>query len=173
MTLTLTPAQLRDHYETDLSDDALTAVIDANIAAVNRALGVDVAGGSLVLSPYGQEYVIDGRLNGAVISAITETYYGTDTALASDDWELVGSAIRRLNTGTNPRRYWGSPVSITYTPADSPEAVLALIDLCKVSLQFNGVQSETNGSYSYNGADQEAMRRKILNRLAGRGLMLA
>lgn len=170
MTALITPADFRDHFETDLSDAALQAIIDANQEDVDRYTGGHEQ--ATIIQWGNDRYIIDGRLRGAVINSITEKVYDVSTVLASNDYTLNGAILERINTGTNPRTYWGGPVYITYTPGNNARAKLALIDLCKISCQFNGVAQESNGSYSYNQPDAESQRKKVLARLTtGLGLV--
>lgn len=151
--MTLTVDDLRGHVESSLGDDALGLLLDAAYEAIDKVLGpagYDGAGSTV------SEYLTTGPgpllMLSRPASAITSVLEGPDeTALASDDYALVGDQlVRRLDTGTNPRSRWLSPVQPVYEAVpDASERDRAAIALVKLDLNHEpGVASERLNDHS-------------------------
>ncbi|MGR3295335.1 MAG: hypothetical protein ACUZ8A_03760 [Candidatus Bathyanammoxibius sp.] len=96
----------------------------------------------------------------------------TATVLEADDYELKfrGRQLRRLVDGTNPRSTWGDTVTVIYVPQDDKERRARMtVDLVKLAVAFNALDSEKIGDYSMKSARYEATRQNILNRLTSWG----
>jgi hypothetical protein len=94
----------------------------------------------------------------------------TNTTLAADDYEVVNDIrIDRLTTGSHPRTYWGDRVTVTYTPkGDADKRKRVLIDLCKLTIQYNALKSENIGDHRADYSDYQRERLQILSALGGR-----
>jgi len=174
----LTPNELREHVETDLSDAALFRILSA---AEQRI--VDVAGehpaGTLseyidrigALSPPTRRIYLARKI--ATVVEIRERDFLDDdeTTLASDDWRKTGSReIVRLREGTNSRLYWAPFVAVDYTAVDDMALRRqAQIDLAKIALANEGYQRGTSGDFSFTGPDLKAASDAALAPLRGGG----
>jgi len=172
MTATLlTPAQLREHVETDLSDGALQRILDSEEAEIVGRYGAHATASEMLAGDH-KPLLILAR-DAASITAITETVADVDTALAADDYRLwPGGRLERLSDGTHPASTWGDRVAVTYVPADQvAQRSLVLVNLCKLALEYRGLKSEAIGSGDYQMTAQEynAERNRLLGSLAPRG----
>ncbi len=152
MATLLTTAEIREHVETDLGDDALERVVAAADAEIIRRLG-PVANAVEVLRG-GRLFLHLPRRASAIVSAV-ERYaaYGlaaADYALVADDYKLHadGYRVERLADGTNPSSAWNGLVTITFTPlntGDTTERKLLLANLVKLELEYSGLASDAIG----------------------------
>lgn len=79
------------------------------------------------------------------------------TLLQAADFRILheGRTLQRLSTGPNPRDYWAPLVSVTYTPAGTPQAARdeAVIRLMILDLSYRGIiKSERAGDYQWQGS---------------------
>lgn len=169
----ITPTGLRGHITTSLTDQALQEIIDAEEAAIVERWGAAAAS---VVEEFEDECpgsLIFPARPVSSISSIVEKWVdgfigGTSaTTLDATDYEIVpgGKEIRRLSSGTHPLSSWGQRVVVTYTPvAETAKRVLALVNLCKLAISFNGLDSESvgGGEYRMDQGDYDAKREKIL-----------
>ena len=165
----MTPAEIKAHVETDLTDAALQELIDA------AEQDIDTAHGALATQT--DELLGKKSLNLwptrpiTTVTSITETVGATDTVLSADDYKLLhgGRQIERLSTGTNPRIEWGDRVKIVYAPEDETARRKGiLVKLVKFDLAYNGLASEKVGDYSSQSISQITTdeRARILSGLA-------
>lgn len=170
----LTVSEFREHFETDLPDDAIQRVIDSVEDEVTKMAG-----------PVGQHtYVLNGGgkylffLNGPILSidSIEETVGDTVTTLDATDYRLVDGgyyAERLYRLALNPRYTWGRQISVTVThPPASPKRKLTTIDIVKGELQYNGVAQESAGGYNVSMGDWLKTRTQLLRSISA-GLPLA
>lgn len=168
----ITASDLRARVETDLTDAALGDVIDAEAALVVKRYGPDYAGGAGgdqtlqydLSSPSDEVWlpriaqtltsVDEIRTDGSTISRTVDT----DVGLWRD-----GRSVRVLGlAGWSTRR-----VEVVFTPADDDaERKQVLVDLCKLSLVYNGLSSMRVPGVTMNSLDYERERERILRRLA-------
>jgi hypothetical protein len=180
----ITPATLREHASTSLSDSALQDIIDAEEAAIIERCGANAA----EVEEYEEERpgsLIYPKRPVATVTSIVEMHADwflgglTPVTLDTTDYEIVpgGKQIRRLATGPNPLTCWGNRVTITYVPtSDTSRRVKVLIDLCALAISTKpGLKSESvgQGEYSYTKADIDDEREKILSRLCSGQRMFA
>ena len=176
----ITVGQLMEHVETDLSDEALTRLLESADAEIIRAFGPHDGEQSALVA--GRGYRIWLPRPADSISEIVE-WGGWETPgdadpVSADKYHLEhgGRTIWRTDTP------FMTNVQVTYTPvADNPRRIAVLIDLVKLEVQFSGLASERVGSYQSNSAlsDGNTMlveRNRILSRLrqnyAGAGLLV-
>ena len=153
--------EIREHVETDLGDDALNRIIDAQEAEIIDRLGPLLSqtytfNAELYNQPVdGVENISSGdRLmflprRATSITSIVERYGETDYALASDDYHLAnnGVTVERLSLGTNGSSQWRGQVTVVFVPADeTARRTQLLIDLVKLAVEFEGVKSQKAGS---------------------------
>ena len=163
----ITPTILKTHVETDLDDEALQRIIDAEEMEIIQRFGAHTAQTQDFETEQLTNVIYPTRKVGTV-SSIIERVGDIDTSLDPDDYEVQssGKRIDRLSTGTNPSRRWGDLVRLAYVPeAEAAKRIMVLIDLCKLSLGYGAVDSENIGDYSASMPDYEEEREKILNRL--------
>jgi len=166
-----TIAQLRAHVITDLTDDALQDLLDdAEAAIIERHGELET-----------QTDTFDGEINATAlflkrkaqsITTVTEEIRTGDdydeTILDSTDYKLRydGRVIERLTSGVNSRRTWGDVVTVIYVPVDEEaQRKRMAVDLVKLSLHYNALQSESVGDYKTVSVDYEKSREQILSRL--------
>ena len=168
----ITVGQLMEHIETDLSDEALTRLLESADAEIIRAFGPHDGERTVTLYPvlHQSPYLLTLPSPAAGVSLITE---GTDDTVVDSDGYTVeynGRAILKNNSR------WLPPVDVSYTPvADNPRRIAVLIDLVKLELEYRGLNTERVGSYSVAYLDHGKERQNILARLrqnyAGAGLL--
>jgi hypothetical protein len=163
----LTVAQVRAHVETDLADEALERLIDdADAEIIDRAGAVDEQTDEMHGVELATALCLSRRAS--EITEVVETVSEDETTLAADDYSLRagGLFLDRLSTGTNGRSTWGDSVVVTYTPVDrTARRTRVLIDLVKLSVQYNALRSESVGDYSATSAEYETERERLLGRL--------
>jgi len=165
----LSPAEVREHVETDISDPALSRLINDAEAEIIRRYGDHTTEIEKIFG--GGHFIVLSR-PADTITSITEILWGvfggTTLDLAADDYQVWPDKrrIERLSDGTNPRPIWGDVIEVDYTPVDeSAQRKRVVIDLVKLALEYRGVKSEGIGDYKVTLGEYEDERRKILNRL--------
>lgn len=170
----LTVDELREHVKTSLGDDALQRYIDAEDAMILAALGPP---GNItdVRFPRGDTVFLLGRKPSSIVS-IVERLWETDTTLDPEDYVVVGTTLRRLDTGPHPTDLRIDRMTIVYTAADDLAVrTMALIKLVALDVrQVDGVAilARTVGLHSVQYASAEAMsqaRDDIWAELSGAG----
>lgn len=161
--LTLTDA--RALIETDLTDPALQALLDAADADIIANAGAHASASQIVIEPRSDTVFL--RRDAASITTVVERIDGTATTLAATDYRLAGAhMLRRLATGANPRREWGDEIEIVYVPvADLPRRRAVQADLVKLAIQYQGARSVRVGDVATDLPEYDAERRAILSRL--------
>lgn len=167
----ITPTILKEHVETDVGEDALQRLIEAAIGDIEDRYGA--------LAEVTEEYDMtvdrweirrDRIWTRQRITSVTKLEEGftlkptdLEELVLNDDFFIVfeGQAVERIDTHFRRR------VRIKYKPqvADSPQRDRVIIDLCKLMLQWNGLQTERVGDWSGTVGDYETHRRKILSTL--------
>jgi len=164
MTL-LTKEEFTEHFDTDLSQDAIDRLLNDAESEINRRFGS--------LTSQIEDHQDEGRYlflqrPASSITSIVETVGTTDTTLETDDYALYhgNRMIKRLTTGINGRTNWGDRIRVTYVPAsDSNQRKRVQLDLVKLAIQYQGLSTQESGNYSANFLDYEKEREKILSRL--------
>jgi len=179
---TLSLGEARAHIETDLNDDALQLLIDDAEAEITEQVGalasqVDIFTNeeSSMQFFYAREtdglYVFLARKASSISSIVEKVRWGAGyltQTLAADDYLLRENnrVIERLASGTNPRTMWGNVVTVTYVPQDDTIRRKAVtIDIVKLEIAYNGVQSERVGNYSSSSKDHMLERNQLIQRL--------
>lgn len=168
----LSVSEAREHVETDLTDSALSTVIDAQDQEITFRLG-EISSQVDRLEPGPGSKVIYPTRRIDTVTEIKEKVYPstdlaieTETTLSADDYEVVdnGRRVDRLPQGTNPRTYWGDVITLTYTPYDDTKRrKRALIELIKLHLAYEGVLSERLPDYQYDSfEDYRAQMERII-----------
>lgn len=175
----LTLAQVREHVESDLGDDAMQRVIDGADAEIIRRLGV-LATHTHVTE--GGEQLLHLPRKASSISSVTERYAVsggsyTNVSLSADDYTLYsdGRRAERLNNGTNPADLWQGTVTVVFVPADagSAERSMLLVNLVKLELAYTGRLSEGIGDVRVqSAADHSAAKAALFAALLGAGRRL-
>lgn len=155
----LTVDQLREHVTSSLGDDALQRYIDAEDALITARMG-PVGQYTDVRFPRGATRVfLLGRAPASIVS-VTERLWENDTVLEPDDYIVVNTVLRRLDTGPHPIEPYTDRVTIVYTSADdSAIRTLALIKLCALDIadvDAMAVVSRTVGLHTVMFASAEA-----------------
>lgn len=163
----LTASQMRAHVETDLSDTALTRLMDDAEAHIVLLYG---AAATHTETHDGETRSLFLSRPITSITTVVETISDTSTTLASDDYRVIGSReLRRLQAGTNGRSRWGDDVAITYVPvSDASQRERVQVDLVKLALHYEAVRSENvGGGVSMSFLDYENERHSLLSSLNG------
>lgn len=181
MAVLITIAQLREHTETDLGDDALQRIIDDADAAIvarfgeHAEAGVFSADDPLVEQHEGGgQYVFPHRKVDTIDSVLEYIgYLGGDEVeyeLAADDYRLThdSASMLRLATGTNARSRWGRVVLSYFPVTDISRRTRVELDLCKLALQYSALGSEKAGDYSQSQlGDYQTERERLLSEMGG------
>lgn len=159
----LTVAVFREHFETDVSDDAIQRVIDAIESELSIATGGAIPdpmtlniGGPVTINLLGsrmRRIFVPYKI--ASVASIYQTYFdnGWDA-----DYELVDPRYYRVeNNGYSILMlgyyHWQAFIRVTYSPVSlaeyAPQVLLATIDLVKYELQYNGLSEEHVGDFMY------------------------
>lgn len=173
----LNNAQLGEHIEHDLSDNALQRLNDAETAEILRRFG-SVTTATELLPGGTRRLILKQKLGSDGITSVTETVGTTDTILAADDYRLWygGAMLERLDDGTNPRSRWGNRVSVVYVPENRlAQRRLVLINLVKLAIEYRGLKSEGVGAgdYSMTVLEYNAERENLLRSLRHRAFVFA
>lgn len=177
---------IREHCETDLGDDAIERLIrDAFTAIAQRhyitfteelasgdiqgswewaetAFAIVDGSGELIILPQSSRLL-------ATVEAISEWDFDTEAfvALDADDWQAFSPRqfLRKFN-GTNPPDGlgWGGRVQIEYG-VNMTLAERVVIDLVRLAIQYNALQSERAGDYSSASVGYQREREYILAEL--------
>lgn len=166
-----TPDEVREHIETDVLDEPLQRLIDAEWTAVVKTFGPetvpvdDLRGGS--------ERAWLSRQASSITSVVETDSSGTETTLESDDYQLEndGRSLRRLTTGTNPADLWQSRIRVTY--ASNDDYFMTVVELVRLRLQYKALSSERIGDHSEGAVDFQAEREKIMRGVANTRAVLA
>lgn len=170
----LTVAELRQHLETDLTDQALQRLLDDADAEVVRRYGPHAPGPAVETHLGGNKYIFL-RQRATAIQSVSETVRGVTTVLTSSDYRVLGGGryLERLTSGPNPRVYWGDFITVTFEPYDDrPQRRRVIIDLVRLALEYNALESVDVGDYSARSLDYQRERRKLLMEL-GKGLTVS
>lgn len=172
--MSVTPDIIREHFETDLSDDALNRIIAAENAEIVTRYGDN----SALTEQY--NFMVNGHRTpvnrvwtkqkiGAITSVkegptlkpedLTTLTEGTDYLVINED-----RAIERQD------RCFDTRVEVVYTPlSDEARRDMVTIDLCKLTIQFNALDEEEVGDWDGNYLEYQKERESILSTLsAGR-----
>jgi len=171
MTATLlTVDQFREHFETDLSDEALQRILDADEAEIVARCGAHASASEML--PGGGEWLVLARTP-ASITSVTEVVGDTTTVLASNDYRVwPHGQLERLSSGTNGASYWGDVVTVVYVPEDrNAQRTGVLIKLATLSARFTGLKQESvgGGDYASTALDYTLERERLLRSLAPKG----
>lgn len=162
---TLALGEARAQIETDLNDTALQAVIDdaeaeivERIGAINLQVDIFREEGSLLF--------LSRKM--LTPTMVVEEVCGVSTTLATNDYKVreANRVLERLRTGTNPRRFWGDVVTVTYVPEDDTvRRKQVVIDLVKLAIAYTGQKSERIGDYTSTSQDYKDERSDLIDRL--------
>jgi len=142
--MTLTVEDLRGHIETGLGDDALQTLLDAAYEAIDQYAGPVGSRTEILSGGPGDLLMVS-----ASVDSVT-TLIEDSLVLASDDYQVNGQMLIRLDTGTNPRYRWGSRVEVTYVAlSDDALRDRVAVALIQADLDFHpGLTAETVGAWS-------------------------
>lgn len=163
----LTPAQFREHHETDLGDDALQRLLDDAENEIVRRFGEHVTQTEWLEPGIGNAKLLFLTRRVSAVTSVAETVVEETTALAADDYAVEsGFLLRRLSDGTNGRTYWGDRVKVVYTPEDdTPRRKRVQVDLVKLAIQYEGLKASSVGNQRLDMGDYETQRRAVLSAL--------
>lgn len=170
----ITKAQLQEHYETDLADDALDRVIDACDAEIVKRFGPHTLQTDTMREVQLSTSIFLSR-RATTITSVTEEIRSEDglideTVLAADDYKLRRGnlELERLADGTNGRTRWGDIVTVVYIPTDETALRTRVeIELCMLALEFDALDEERTGDYTSRRRKYEDEREGLLAALRG------
>ena len=152
----LSVAELREHIETDLGNDALQRLADAAEKNIDRASGGTGAVTETFNEwgfPRGRDRIIHASRPIGTITSIKERDDpdGTQTTLSADDYRQEGDRdLVRLRDGTNPRLFWAQHTELIYSPTtDSALRASVQIDLVKLGVVYSGAKRERMGDFDF------------------------
>lgn len=161
--------ELKTHVPTGLADAALDRILDDAEEMVIKRHG-PLASVAETRQPARLVDTVYLSRKASSITTVAELVDETVTALAADDYELVGDRrLRRLDTGTNGREFWGDRVVVTYVPEDDTNRrVMVIIDLARLAIEYRAATADSLADYSRSHVDYERERNRILRRLGRR-----
>ena len=157
----VSPAEFRTHYETDLPDEAVQLLLDAEDSEIVRRAGPH-SGANVTQTFYpapGQDFLYLPQVASAISTVVEDgsTLVSTDFALHHG-----GVLLERANAS------WRTPVEVTYTPlAEVERRKKVLVELGKLAINYNALRSESVGDYSATSVDYIQEREMILSQLTG------
>ena len=162
----ITPTQLREHTETDLSDDALLRIIASEEAEIVRRYGPHDTAAETVR---GGAYQLVLNRAAQSVTMVTEYWGGQAFEVLADEYRVVsGGYVLERVAGV-----WPAVVDVEYLPVDtSPQRTRVLIDLCKLALQYNATTFEGVGDYRTRSVGYTSEREKLLRQAAAFGGMV-
>ena len=164
----ITPAELRDYIETDLSDTSLQTLIDSVDEDIDSIVGENNQRTEMFYNADESEYINTFMPISSIVS-ITELYPDNPMVLSADDYEINGRRLRRLATGGVSRETWYKYTKVVYQTVQRANIEKRVaIDLCKLSIVYDGRGTVKVGDYSESPLNYEAERNKLLNQLGGR-----
>lgn len=169
----LTAAELREHIETDLGDDAVNRLAGGAEAIIVGAVGA-VASHVDYLDGGDRELFTTRAV--ATITTIKERDYPDDAqvALSANDYLSRGKfRIIRLREGDNPRLWWAPMVEVTYVPDINADLLATVqINLVKLAVGYSGFKRETDGDFDFWHEDTAKETRAALLPLTRAGMTL-
>ncbi len=172
MATLLTVAQVREHVETDIGDDAVQRLVDDADAEIIRRLGPVAS--QVTMLDGGDENLRLPRKATAITAAV-ELYGDVTYTLDATDYTLRGDGytLERQNDGTNPSPVWRGSVTITSTPVDeTAQRKRLLVDLVKLAVAYDALSSNRIGDVAVQGLDYQAEREKLFRGLRTQGRSL-
>ena len=165
--------QLKEHVETDLSDDALDRLIDDADAEIVKRHGPHVTQEDTFENVAAATAIYLSRPASSITTVTEEIRNGdgayTSTVLSADDYKLRRNnlQVERLSDGTNSRTTWGDVVTFEYVPAaDNARRIRVTIDLVRLAITYNALETEDTGDYRTASLKHEDERDALLRGLA-------
>ena len=157
----LTSEQFEEHFETDLSDDALDRLLNDAEDDIIRHFGPHTTQVEWI-DGLGRVLLLQRRVTS--VTEVIETVAEEDTTLAADDYQIENARVlRRLNDGTNARTRWGDRVKVTYVPeSDTNRRKRVQLDLVKLAIQHEGLKSSGVGNLRLDTNDYQRRRQEAL-----------
>ena len=159
----LTLAEVREHVETGLSDDALDRLISAADAEIISYAGAHDDGEEIVgrINTNGVRGFMP-RVAASVSQVEDRTGDSTWVVRSTDTYELThgGRIIESLKSRFHHE------IRATFLPVSTEgQRRLALIQLVKLDTQFNALSSENDATYATASVNYASERSRILSRL--------
>lgn len=164
----VTPAEFREHFETDLTTAALQRVLDGVEAEVLNHVGTGQATVSNLRGTTRSIFV--SQPVDSITSIIEIDAWGNEREVSSSDYQVADNGFQIIRRGD--RVYWDRQIIVSYVPkAPDARVKLAIIQIAKMEIQFNGTSQETAGGYVMTIGDIESRKARIIERLK-RGVMV-
>ncbi|MGH7850294.1 MAG: hypothetical protein ACREOP_08355 [Thermodesulfobacteriota bacterium] len=175
--MSITPEILKQHFETDLVDEAIQRLIDSEDAEITRRFGsnASVTEQHLLAAPMGYngqeaQKVSQRRIwTKQPIGSVTSVKEGPTLAAADLTTLVVDTDYRVINNGRAIERIdvdFDRRVEIVYVPvSDVKRRDRVTIDLVKLSIQYQGLSSEKVGDYANTSVEYQKEREAILRSL--------
>jgi hypothetical protein len=177
----LSVAQFREFVQTDLVDDAVQRLLNANSLAIDERAGPP---GPIAMTIYPrQQRLLFFDRPIASITSITEFFpdpVGISGVVAdATDYRLRdgGRTLERWGYGTHPADWWSSRMEIVYVPVDdTAERVRVLVKLCQLDInRAPGISQTRIGEYMVQSRNEpyDDEREAILASLEPSGMVFA
>lgn len=166
----ISPAELREHVETDLKDTALQRILDDIDGEIVTRFGAHTGAVTIDEDTRGEGLIFLNPPSTAITS-VTEYAIRSDTAgilLDPADYRVLrgGRELERLTTGPNGSLHWGERVVVIYTPSDDrARRRMVEIDAAKLEIQYEAKRSEGIGDMQTLFLDHQQERERIIGRL--------
>jgi hypothetical protein len=154
----LTVAELRQHVVTDLPDEALQRIIDANDALIRRYAGEHppiTLTETYEVWPPATRLVVERPIDSV------STIVNDGVTMSPTDYRAVGRIIYAKNWGV-----FRNTVEVTYTPRnDIVQRRLILVQMCLLDVSDQGVAAASSGQVRIERLDITQEKRKLLHQL--------
>jgi len=169
----ITPAQAREHIESDLIDSAMQRLIDDADALIVERFGPHTGQTTDTIFRDMQTddlLFLKRPLTGSPVSVTEWINDFSSIVLDPTDYRILygGRALQRLINGVTGRSTWGARVVVVFNPLDElAKRTRVEIDLVRLAAQYNGLSREQVGDYMSISKDEyQGERDKILDGLA-------
>ena len=154
----LTLAEVREHLETDLSDEALERLVDAADYDIIAVAGPHDGARTVELNGNSCELLMPWPVFS--IASVEESYHFSDyETVSADDYSLAyNGRVLIHKTGWKPR------VKVEYTPqATNAKRVTALLQLVALLIEYSPFSNQSDGVYSQSRLTYASERNRMLN----------
>lgn len=164
-------AELKQHVETDLDDDAIQRLIDDAEDEIDERHGGLESQTDVINNAELSTCLFLSRKVVSITSVTEEFISGGDvdsTVLDSTDYRVRSNnrQVDRLSDGVNPRSTWANSVIFVYVPKDETNRrVRVTIDLVRLAIQYTASKAERTGDFSMTSVEYEKERSQLIARL--------
>jgi len=164
--MSISVTQVQDRLETDLDENMIQLIIDAETESLERAKGK--ASVTETHNASGSRKLVLRRKPASITSIAERTNLLDDAVtLSVNDWRQIGTRVLlRLPDGDNPAGSWGKEVVVTYTAEiDTNLRDRVILDLVQLSIEFRAFEREKAGDWEGEQESYNERRKVLLNQI--------